>query len=91
MIDAATVAQILRLSHAERWPVGTIATQLGLHHDTVERVLEEAGRRRGGHVPAGSIASSPSSKRLGPSTRGCVQAASTTCASRAAMSRRVSR
>jgi transposase len=32
-------AEILRLHHAEHWPPGTIATQLGAHMDQVERVL----------------------------------------------------
>jgi len=36
-------AEILRLHHAEKWPVGTIANQLGLHHSTVRRVLSQAG------------------------------------------------
>ena len=36
-------AQILRYYHAERWRVGTIATQLQLHRDTVARVLSQAG------------------------------------------------
>jgi hypothetical protein len=36
-------AAILRLHHAEEWPVGTIAAQLGRHHDTVERVLAKSG------------------------------------------------
>ncbi len=36
-------AAILRLHHAEQWPVGTIATQLERHHDTVERVLAHSG------------------------------------------------
>jgi transposase len=36
-------AQILRYHHVEKWRVGTIACQLGLHHDTVERVLSQAG------------------------------------------------
>jgi transposase len=36
-------AAILRLYHAEKWRVGTIATQLGLHHSTVRRVLAQAG------------------------------------------------
>lgn len=36
-------AQILKLHHAERWPVGTIGAQLGRHHDTIERVLAQAG------------------------------------------------
>ena len=39
-------AQILRYHFVERWPVGTIATQLGVHHSTVERVLSEAGVQR---------------------------------------------
>lgn len=36
-------AQILRLYHAERWPPGTICRQLGVHHDTVQRVLAQHG------------------------------------------------
>ncbi len=36
-------AQILRLFQAERWRVGTISRQLGVHHSTVRRVLDEAG------------------------------------------------
>lgn len=38
-----TEAQILRYHHAERWPVGTIASQLNLHRDSVVRVLAQAG------------------------------------------------
>jgi len=34
--------RILRLYIAEKWPVGTIAAQLGVHHDVVERVLRHA-------------------------------------------------
>lgn len=33
-------AEILRLSHAEGWVAGTIAAELGVHHDVVERVLD---------------------------------------------------
>ncbi len=44
MIDIETVARIRHLHHAEQWPVGTIAAELGLHHDTVERALREAAR-----------------------------------------------
>ena len=33
-------AQIRRLHHAEHWPVGTIAAQLGIHHDAIRRVLK---------------------------------------------------
>ncbi len=38
-----TEAQILRFHHAERWPIGTIASQLKLHRDSVARVLTQAG------------------------------------------------
>jgi transposase len=43
MISRAVEAQVLRLHHAERWPIGTIARQLMLHHSTVRRVLAQAG------------------------------------------------
>jgi len=43
MISPEHEAEILRLHHAERWPPGTIADQLGIHHSAVERVLETAG------------------------------------------------
>jgi transposase len=33
-------AQVKRLYHAEKWPIGTIAANLGIHHSTVRRVLE---------------------------------------------------
>jgi transposase len=36
-------AQILRFYHAERWRIGTIATQLNVHRDSVARVLAQAG------------------------------------------------
>lgn len=43
MIPKETEADILRLFHAEKWRVGTIACQLGVHHTTVQRVLRHAG------------------------------------------------
>lgn len=43
MIPAHLEAQIRRLHHAEKWPVGTIARHLGLHHQTVRRVLLSDG------------------------------------------------
>ena len=43
-IDLET--KILRLYHAEKWPIGTIARQLGVHHGTVTRVLAQAGLPR---------------------------------------------
>jgi len=36
-------AQILRYHHVEKWRVGTIARQLRVHHETVVRVLSQAG------------------------------------------------
>lgn len=36
-------AKILRYFHVEKWKVGTIAVQLGVHHGTVDRVLSQAG------------------------------------------------
>jgi IS30 family transposase len=39
MIPPAQVAEIRRLFFAEHWRVGTIATQLGVHPDTVRRAL----------------------------------------------------
>ena len=39
MIPDATAAEIIRLAGAEKWPVGTIASQVGVHHSVVTRVL----------------------------------------------------
>ncbi len=39
MISRAVETEILRLHQAEGWPIGTIARQLHVHHDTVRRVL----------------------------------------------------
>ena len=39
-------AQILRYYHVEKWRVGTIAKQLRVHRDTVDRVLAQAGLPR---------------------------------------------
>ncbi len=36
-------ANILRYYHVEKWRVGTISSQLGVHHSTIKRVLSEAG------------------------------------------------
>ena len=43
MIARALEIEIVRLHHAEHWPVGTIARQLRVHHATVRRVLAQAG------------------------------------------------
>lgn len=39
MLDAEAVSEIRRLHYAERWKVGTIAAQLGVHPDAVRRAL----------------------------------------------------
>jgi len=43
VISADLTARILRLYRAEHWRVGTIASQLQVHRDTVRRVLGQAG------------------------------------------------
>lgn len=43
MIPSELEDKILRLHRAEKWPPNTIATQLGVHHSTVRRVLNRAG------------------------------------------------
>lgn len=53
-IDPELQAQILRYHHVEKWRVGTIARQLGVHHSTVDRVLVQAG------LPKAERASRPS-------------------------------
>jgi transposase len=54
VIPPAVEAEILRLHHAEKWKIGTIATQLGIHHSTVRRVLAQA------QIPAGRQSLRPS-------------------------------
>lgn len=46
MIDGELEAMILRLHHVEKWPVGTISSQLSVHHSVVRRVLRQAGLPR---------------------------------------------
>lgn len=45
MIPKHLESEILRLYHAEKWRVNTIATQLHVHHGTVQRVLVQNGIR----------------------------------------------
>ncbi len=40
MISPELRARIRRLFFAEHWRVGTIATELGVHHDTVRHAIE---------------------------------------------------
>jgi transposase len=44
VIDVETVARIRHLFYAEHWRVGTIASELGLHHATVQRALSDGPR-----------------------------------------------
>jgi len=46
-VSPAVAAEIRRLYHAEHWPRGTICAQLGVHFDTVVRVLGSFGPRQG--------------------------------------------
>ena len=55
MISSEREAEILRLFHAEKWPIGTIAAQLGHHHSTVRRVLGQAGIAAGQSMARPSI------------------------------------
>ncbi len=42
-IDKTLEANILRYHFVEKWGINTIATQLNIHHSTVDRVLSQAG------------------------------------------------
>jgi transposase len=48
MIAPDVAARIRRLYYAEHWRIGTIASELGVHHDAVARIL---GRPRGVTTP----------------------------------------
>lgn len=40
MMDAAQRARIRRLFYAEHWKIGTISSELGVHHDAVRHAIE---------------------------------------------------
>ena len=42
-ISTEIEAMVARYYHVEKWRVGTIAKQLGIHHSTVKRVLSQLG------------------------------------------------
>ncbi|AUX28133.1 MULTISPECIES: hypothetical protein [Sorangium] len=46
MITKEKEAELLRLYHGEKWPIGTIAGQLGLHHTTVHISSARGGTPR---------------------------------------------
>lgn len=47
MIEADLYAKIRRLFFAEHWRVGTIATELSVHHDTVRSAIDTDSFKRG--------------------------------------------
>src|SRR3984957_9598702 len=55
MIGDEQRARIRRLFYAEHWKVGTIADELGVHHDTVRRALEAERFRSGGPRVVASV------------------------------------
>jgi transposase len=52
VIDVEVVGRIRRLYYAEHWRVGTIARELGLHHETVQRALSAGARAPAGPRPS---------------------------------------
>jgi transposase len=53
MVSPEEIANIRRLFFAEHWKIGTIATQLGLHPDTIRGAIESHRFRRGPSLRAG--------------------------------------
>jgi len=72
MIPKEKEAEIVRLYHGEKWPIGTIAAQLGVHHTTVQRVLRHAGVDDKAVAPRPSMC--PFSSSSSRSTRSCAPA-----------------
>jgi transposase len=60
MIPPELEATILRLVNAEKWRIGTVAAQLGIHRMTVQRVLAQAG------MPKATVAGKSSIDRFVP-------------------------
>ena len=54
-IDKEGEAKILRYHFVEHWGVHTIASQLGIHYSTVDRVLSQAGLPKAERAPAPSM------------------------------------
>lgn len=50
MISPEHEAKILRFYHAEKWPIATIARQVGVHHGAVRRVLAQSGVTAAAHA-----------------------------------------
>jgi len=58
MLSKEQEADALRLHYAEKWPIGTIARQLGVHHTSVQRVLRQGGVEANVVNPRASITDS---------------------------------
>ena len=54
-ISKALEAKVLRCHFVEHWGPHTIATQLGIHHSAVDRVLSQAGMPKAERTPGPSI------------------------------------
>lgn len=54
-ISTELEANILRYYHVEKWRIGTIATQLNVHHSVVTRVLLAAGVSKAKWIAKNSI------------------------------------
>lgn len=54
-VSNETEAKILRYYHVEKWKIGTISRQLGVHHSVVKRVLSQAGIPKAALVKRKSI------------------------------------
>jgi hypothetical protein len=55
VISREREAEILRYYHVEKWRVGTIAREIGVHHNVVKRVLAQGGLHRFGKPRASQI------------------------------------
>ena len=60
MISRALEAEILRLHYSEHWLIGTISTQLRVHHSTVRRVQKVTHHGSLDPAPAGTVTTSSS-------------------------------
>lgn len=54
MLSKEREAEVLRLFYAEKWKIGTIASQLSIHHATVRRILARAGAEKPAGQPRAS-------------------------------------
>lgn len=72
MLDPEKLATIRRLYFAEHWKIGTIASELHVHRDTVRAAVEtDPLHRHDGFGPVGSIPTCPSCARRSSGTLGC--------------------